>query len=391
MSASSSTLSFQSPLARMRGGFRDALVLALVAAATTWVALLSWKGFAIDYSGFMGPLIVIGVVVAAERRRAALAAGAGGAPRARPAGHRRHGRVALPHRLARADRRGVAAARGGLPGRVGDRAPVRRPGATRRPSHRPVAHRRRGRVHAARRHHGRHPASRAAGRPAAADDLQHPGQPAGRRRLVDHLHAHHHRLPADAVPPGEPSDRALGPSARQTTAWTRAGSASATAPCAPRRARSAPPRRRWRSSSRSSSRPSASSCSATGSARAAATRSRSRTRRSTSSATSSRAATSPVITIQTDDPNPGYLRISVLNRFSDNEWSPGDRQAPGDQRAIGELPPITGLSSSRADQGVRLPRQHRRQLRLPLAAHPVPRSRRSTRSATGATTARRWT
>jgi len=64
MSASSSTLSFQSPLARMRGGFRDALVLALVAAATTWVALLSWKGFAIDYSGFMGPLIIIGVVVA---------------------------------------------------------------------------------------------------------------------------------------------------------------------------------------------------------------------------------------------------------------------------------------------------------------------------------------
>ena len=64
MSASPSTLSFQSPLARMRGGFRDALVLALVAAATTWVALLSWKGFAVDYSGFMGPLIVIGVVVA---------------------------------------------------------------------------------------------------------------------------------------------------------------------------------------------------------------------------------------------------------------------------------------------------------------------------------------
>ena len=64
MSVSPSTLSFQSPLARMRGGFRDALVLALVAAATTWVALLSWKGFAIDYSGFMGPLIIIGVVVA---------------------------------------------------------------------------------------------------------------------------------------------------------------------------------------------------------------------------------------------------------------------------------------------------------------------------------------
>ena len=54
----------------------------------------------------------------------------------------------------------------------------------------------------------------------------------------------------------------------------------------------------------SSSRPSASSCSATGSARVAATRSRSRTRRSTSSGTSSRAATTPIITIQTNDPNP---------------------------------------------------------------------------------------
>ena len=34
MSTSPSTLSFQSPLSRMRGGFRDALVLALVAATT---------------------------------------------------------------------------------------------------------------------------------------------------------------------------------------------------------------------------------------------------------------------------------------------------------------------------------------------------------------------
>ncbi len=54
----------------------------------------------------------------------------------------------------------------------------------------------------------------------------------------------------------------------------------------------------------------------------------------------------PVITFRTDDPNPGYLRVGVLTRFSDNEWSPGDRQAPGDQRAIGDLPPITGLSGN---------------------------------------------
>ena len=56
MSASPSTLSFQRPLGRMRGGLRDALVLALVAAATTWVALLSWKGFADRLRRLHGPV-----------------------------------------------------------------------------------------------------------------------------------------------------------------------------------------------------------------------------------------------------------------------------------------------------------------------------------------------
>ena len=59
-----STLSFQRPLGRMRGGLRDALVLSLVGAFTTWVALLSWKGFATAWGGFMGPLVTIAVVVA---------------------------------------------------------------------------------------------------------------------------------------------------------------------------------------------------------------------------------------------------------------------------------------------------------------------------------------
>jgi transglutaminase-like putative cysteine protease len=52
----------------------------------------------------------------------------------------------------------------------------------------------------------------------------------------------------------------------------------------------------------------------------------------------------PMITVTTNDPNPDYLRIVVLNRFSDNEWSPGDREAPSDQRAVGELPVIQGLA-----------------------------------------------
>ena len=53
-----------------------------------------------------------------------------------------------------------------------------------------------------------------------------------------------------------------------------------------------------------------------------------------------------MILVTTDDPDPGYLRISVLNRFSDNEWSSGDRTAPPDQRALGEMPEITGLDPS---------------------------------------------
>ena len=50
-----------------------------------------------------------------------------------------------------------------------------------------------------------------------------------------------------------------------------------------------------------------------------------------------------MIQIRTDDPNPSYLRISVLNRFTDNTWSSGDRKVPTEQRAIGEMPPIRGL------------------------------------------------
>jgi hypothetical protein len=63
MSTSGSTLSFQRPLGRLHGGLRDAVVLALVASFTTWVALLSWKGFAVDWGGFMGPLVAIAVIV----------------------------------------------------------------------------------------------------------------------------------------------------------------------------------------------------------------------------------------------------------------------------------------------------------------------------------------
>ena len=50
------------------------------------------------------------------------------------------------------------------------------------------------------------------------------------------------------------------------------------------------------------------------------------------------------IRVVTDDPEPSYLRIAVLTKFSDNEWTAGDRDVPSDQDAEGKLPPPRGLS-----------------------------------------------
>jgi transglutaminase-like putative cysteine protease len=52
-----------------------------------------------------------------------------------------------------------------------------------------------------------------------------------------------------------------------------------------------------------------------------------------------------LITIHTDDPDPSYLRIAVLNRFNNNEWSSGDREVPNSQTADGTMPGLVGVSS----------------------------------------------
>lgn len=53
-----------------------------------------------------------------------------------------------------------------------------------------------------------------------------------------------------------------------------------------------------------------------------------------------------LITIETDDPDPAYLRMTALTRFSDNEWSPGDREIPETNRADGgvEMPAPIGVN-----------------------------------------------
>ena len=52
-----------------------------------------------------------------------------------------------------------------------------------------------------------------------------------------------------------------------------------------------------------------------------------------------------LITLTTDDPDPSYLRIAVLNRFNDNEWSSGDREVPNSQTADGSMPGLVGVSA----------------------------------------------
>ena len=53
-----------------------------------------------------------------------------------------------------------------------------------------------------------------------------------------------------------------------------------------------------------------------------------------------------LLEVRTDDPNPSYLRIGVLNRFLDDEWSSGDRDVPSSNRASGDLPALVGVNNT---------------------------------------------
>ena len=54
----------------------------------------------------------------------------------------------------------------------------------------------------------------------------------------------------------------------------------------------------------------------------------------------------PLLQVRSEQVEPSYLRISVLNRFSENEWSPGDRDIPLENRPTGALPTLDGVSQS---------------------------------------------
>ena len=53
----------------------------------------------------------------------------------------------------------------------------------------------------------------------------------------------------------------------------------------------------------------------------------------------------PLIEVRTADPDPTYLRIVALTKFSAAAWTPGDRDVPDDHRATGELPPPAGVAA----------------------------------------------
>ncbi|MCH1868266.1 DUF3488 and transglutaminase-like domain-containing protein [Nocardioides sp. CFH 31398] len=54
----------------------------------------------------------------------------------------------------------------------------------------------------------------------------------------------------------------------------------------------------------------------------------------------------PLLRFSTSDPDPSYLRISVLNRFSDEAWTSGDRDLPDDQSASGLMPAPEGVAET---------------------------------------------
>lgn len=53
-----------------------------------------------------------------------------------------------------------------------------------------------------------------------------------------------------------------------------------------------------------------------------------------------------LLRVTTDDPTPSYLRISVLNRFNGEQWTSGERSIPPEQRPSGEMPALEGVSTT---------------------------------------------
>lgn len=53
-----------------------------------------------------------------------------------------------------------------------------------------------------------------------------------------------------------------------------------------------------------------------------------------------------LLRLTTPDPRPTYLRLAVLSRYAEGTWSPGDRDIPDSQVALGQMPPLDGVALS---------------------------------------------
>jgi transglutaminase-like putative cysteine protease len=58
----------------------------------------------------------------------------------------------------------------------------------------------------------------------------------------------------------------------------------------------------------------------------------------------------PLVEAQTDDQDPSYVRLSVLDQFTGSEWRASNRKMPEVNQVAGDLPIAPGLSSTQAGQ-----------------------------------------
>ena len=63
-----------------------------------------------------------------------------------------------------------------------------------------------------------------------------------------------------------------------------------------------------------------------------------------------RGADIPLLRVTTGDPNPEYLRIAVLTRLGNDEWSTGNRTMPQENVAVGEMPALLGVDQKVIDR-----------------------------------------
>ncbi|PUA80564.1 transglutaminaseTgpA domain-containing protein [Nocardioides currus] len=56
----------------------------------------------------------------------------------------------------------------------------------------------------------------------------------------------------------------------------------------------------------------------------------------------------PLMWVTTSQKNPSYFRLATLTRFNGDTWTPGDRDIPETQVARGEMPALTGVASATA-------------------------------------------